>query len=214
MATQAQVQIVDEMSTAAAMLSPLRLEILEELQQPNSATGLAKELGQPRQKLNYHLRQLEDAGLLELVETRMRRNCEERILRTAARSYLISPAIIGALGRSQVEVRDRFSSGYQVGVLANTLSDIAFLRKKAEQAGQRLATLTLQTTVRFASPQKRKEFAEELASFVAELSSRYHDDTAENGRSFSFVVAGYPTIDSPSLLRELEKGTRTENDER
>ena len=35
------------------------------LDQPDSAAGLARRLGVPRQKLNYHLRLLEDDGLVD-----------------------------------------------------------------------------------------------------------------------------------------------------
>ena len=62
-----------------------RLRLVRELVEPDSAAGLAKRLGLPRQRLNYHLRELEAAGLLELVEERRRGNCVERIVRAVAR---------------------------------------------------------------------------------------------------------------------------------
>jgi len=60
--------------------------------------GLARKLGLPRQRLNYHLRALEDAGLVELVEERRKGNCFERLLRATARSFVISPEALGVLG--------------------------------------------------------------------------------------------------------------------
>ena len=66
---------------AAAALSPFRLGLLEGLQQPESASGLARRLGLPRQQVNYHLRELERAGFIELSEARQRRGCTERIMR-------------------------------------------------------------------------------------------------------------------------------------
>src|SRR4051812_16248815 len=72
-------------SDAAGALSPFRLGLLKGLQQPESASGLARRLGLPRQQINYHLRELERAGFIELSEARQRRGCIERIMRLTSR---------------------------------------------------------------------------------------------------------------------------------
>ena len=90
----AALQVVHHAGAAASLLHPTRLRILRALEQPDSAAGLSRRLGVPRQKLNYHLRLLEDDGLVELVEERKKRNCTERVMRAVARSYLISPAAV------------------------------------------------------------------------------------------------------------------------
>ena len=65
--------MIDEPAVAAAMLDPLRARILAALVEPGSASTLAADLGVSRQKVNYHLRALEEHGLVELVEERPRR---------------------------------------------------------------------------------------------------------------------------------------------
>ena len=56
---------------AALLLEPKRQAILTLLQnEANTATGLGKILEIPRQKVNYHLHQLERAGLVEQLEIR------------------------------------------------------------------------------------------------------------------------------------------------
>ena len=62
MGTSAAVHVIDDVARAATVLHPLRLRILAELGRPDSAAGLARRLGLPRQQLNYHLRQLEHQG--------------------------------------------------------------------------------------------------------------------------------------------------------
>ena len=62
------------------------------LAEPGTATTLAAKTGLTRQKVNYHLRALEQHGLVELVEERRKGNCTERVLRATASSYVISPA--------------------------------------------------------------------------------------------------------------------------
>jgi DNA-binding transcriptional ArsR family regulator len=77
---------------AAALLGPERLRLVEALrEQPDSTSGLARRLGESRQRLNYHLRALEEAGVLRLAEERRRGNFTERVLRVAARGYVVDP---------------------------------------------------------------------------------------------------------------------------
>jgi DNA-binding transcriptional ArsR family regulator len=178
----------------AAMLPKQRTRMLEALQVPDSAAGLARSLGLPRQQLNYHLRELERVGLVELVEERRKGNCVERIMRASARAYVISPEVLGALGVDVHEARDRFSSSYLVAVAARTICDLAELRERADAAGQRLATLTLESEVRFASAEDRNAFAKELSDALARLIVAYHDAEAPEGRCFRVQVGAYPSL--------------------
>jgi DNA-binding transcriptional ArsR family regulator len=77
---------------AAALLKPLvRLRILERLRKPDSATGVATALGLPRQRVGYHLKELEHRGLVRHAADRRKGNCIERVLHASAGRYLISP---------------------------------------------------------------------------------------------------------------------------
>jgi DNA-binding transcriptional ArsR family regulator len=168
--------------------------MLEELQEPASAAGLARGLGLSRQQVNYHLRELERVGLVELVEERRRGNCVERVMRATARSYVISPEVLGVLGMDATEARDRFSSSYLVAVAARTIRDLAELRARADAAGQRLATLTLESEIRFASAADRNAFAKELSDALAHLIVTYHDAEAPEGRCFRVQLGAYPAL--------------------
>jgi DNA-binding transcriptional ArsR family regulator len=190
--------LVQDARSAAAMLDPLRLRLLGELGEPDSASGLARRLRIPRQKINYHLRELEKRRLVELVGERRRGNCTERMVRATARSYLISPEALGPLAADPEKIQDHFSSAYLVAVAARAMRDVGLMRVKAEKAGKKLATLTLEAEVRFSSAADRNAFAEELAAQVARLASKYHQADAPGGRSFKFVVAGYPALHSKS----------------
>ena len=179
---------------AAVLLDPLRQRLLGELRQPDSAAGLARRLHLPRQRVNYHLRELEKQRLVELVGRRRRGNCTARILRATAQAYVISPAALGGVGAVPGAVRDRFSAAYLVAVAAKAVEDVGALGARAEKESRRLSTLTLETEVRFASAVARAAFAEELARAVARLTDKYHDAGAPGGQAFRFVVAGYPAI--------------------
>lgn len=194
--------VIENTGQAAVLLNPLRLKLLGELREPDSASGLARRLRLPRQKLNYHLRELEKQRLVELVGERRKGNCVERMLRATARTYVISPAALGALGADPAAVQDRFSSTYLVAVAARAVREVARLRSQAEKRGKRLATLTLEGEVRFASAQERSAFAEELAAQFARLVAKYHDQKTPGGRAFRFIVGGYPAVSKKDEERE------------
>src|SRR5437899_4513981 len=107
------------------------MRVLREMQAPQSATGLAPRLGLPRQTLNYHLRELEREGFLEVVEERRRRGCIERVLRVTSRSFVVNPALLGVLAGDQIEARDRFSTAYLLATASATIRDVAVLSKRA-----------------------------------------------------------------------------------
>jgi DNA-binding transcriptional ArsR family regulator len=184
--------VIASAERASMLLDPLRLRLIEGLREPDSAAGLARRLRLPRQRVNYHLRELEKQRLVELVGRRRRGNCTARLLRATARAYVISPAALGGVAADPAAVQDRFSAAYLLAVTARTLRDVGELEERAHDSGRRLATLTLETEVRFASAEARAGFAEELATAIARLAAKYHDAQAPGGRVFRFVVAGHP----------------------
>ena len=202
--------LVRESRQAAALMSPLRRRILESLAEPGSATSLARQLGVPRQHLNYHLRQLEKAGFVEEVETRRRRNCVERIVRATARSYLISPEVLGALGPTTETQQDRFSASYLMAAAGRLLRDVSEHAGRASSAKKRVATLTLEADIRFGSAETRTLFAEDLATAIAQLVARYHDATTPGGRTFRLLVGAYPAParSAPKPAGTSHKGER------
>jgi DNA-binding transcriptional ArsR family regulator len=185
--------VIRRPEAAAALLDPIRQRLLAQLAEPDSASGLARRLRLPRQRINYHLRALEAAGLLELVEERRKGNCTERVVRATARAFVISPEALGPLGLTPDLAADRFSSAYLIAAAGRAIRDVSALVARARGAGQRIATLTLEADIRFASAESRAAFAEELAEQVARIAARYHDERAPGGRSFRLLAAVHPT---------------------
>ncbi|HVS32842.1 MAG TPA: helix-turn-helix domain-containing protein [Thermoanaerobaculia bacterium] len=190
--TRRALDVIDA-ARAAAVLNPTRLRILGALREPGSASAVARQLGLARQKVNYHLRELEKAGFLEEVETRRAGNCIERIVRAKATHYLIQPQLLGNLAVDPAAVEDRFSASYLIALAAEAIHDVAAAQAKAVESKKRLATFSLHADVRFADAAARHAFSTELANAVARLVSRYHIEGADAGRTHRFIVAGYPT---------------------
>ena len=196
MAPTPTLRVIRHANTAAVLLDPVRQQLLSHLAEPDSASGLARRLRLPRQRINYHLRALETAGFVELVEERRKGNCLERVVRATARAFVISPEALGPLGLTHDTAPDRLSSAYLIAAAGQTIRDVGALEARARREQKRLATLTLETEVRFASAESRAAFAEELTATVARLAARYHDERAPNGRRFRLLAAVHPAAEA------------------
>lgn len=185
------VEVVDDPAAAAVLLGPMRARILDELATPGSATTVARRLGESRQKVNYHLRALESHGLVRLVEERPRRGVTERVVVASARSYVVSPSALGAHGADPART-DRLSTRYLIAVAARMIREVSELARRAEAADKALATLAIDTDIRFASADDRAAFTAELSGAVASLAARYHDESAPDGRWHRLVIAAHP----------------------
>ncbi|HZM84757.1 MAG TPA: helix-turn-helix domain-containing protein [Candidatus Limnocylindrales bacterium] len=166
-------------------LSPLRRQLLERLREPASAAQLAAELDIPRQKLGYHLRLLEQAGLLEVAEERQRRGFQERVMQAVAGAFVVDPQVVSASSMSG----DRLAAEHLIETSAQTVRHVARMQSKAEEQGKRLLTFTIEATVHLESPADLHRFSDELASAVAEVAASFD---VPGGRPYRLVIGGHP----------------------
>lgn len=197
--------ILRDEDTATAVLHPIRRRVLHALRRPGSATTVGAELSIPRQKVNYHLRALEDLGLVEHVEDRKRGNCVERVVRARASHYLIDSVVLGELEATPQATADRLSAEHLATISARTVTELAELRERAARADKRLPSFSLETAVRFASPADQAAFVQGLSDAIGALIERYHDGRAEGGRWFRVVVGAHPALAAGTDRNEDEK---------
>ncbi len=200
-----ELEVIDEPDRAAALLDPFRARLLSVLVEPGSATTVATTVGESRQKVNYHLRILEGHGLVRQVAERPRRGLTERVVVASARSYALSPAVLGDRAADPGRL-DRLSASYLVAVAGRMVREVAGLVRRADEAGRTVATLTIDTEIRFASAADRAAFTGELADTVASMTRRYHHPTASGGRWHRLVVAAHPLLESPRSAPRADRG--------
>lgn len=191
------VQVIDDPAAAAVALEPVRSRLLAELAEPASAAALAARVGIPRQKINYHLRALEAHGLVRVADTRRWGGLTERRMVASAASYVVSPGALGPAAADPVRRADRLSAGYLIALAARVVREVSGLLRGAQDAGQKLATLSIDTEIRFRSPAERAAFTRELTQAVAALAARYHDEHAPGGRPHRLVVMAHPLPAEP-----------------
>jgi DNA-binding transcriptional ArsR family regulator len=193
------VDLVRDPAHAAALLHhPLRLKILAALAEPDSATGVARRMNLPRQTVNYHVRELARARFLARAGRRRRRHLFEQCYVATARGYVLSPELLGKLAADPAQVADTFSAKYLLGLASKVQLELARSAELAAAAGKRLATLSINTELRFISPEQRAAFTEELQRAIVEVAGRHSspfakaDGSAAEGRPYRLVVGCYP----------------------
>lgn len=188
------VAVIEDPAAAEVTLDPIRARLLGMLAEPSSATMLAGRVGMPRQKVNYHLRELERHGLVRLVEERRKGNVHERLLQATAQAYVISPAALASVAPDPGRSPDRLSARWLLALAGRLVQDVGALIVGAAKARKPLATFAMDGQVRFASASDRAAFAQDLAAAVTSLIGKYHDESAEGGRYHRVIVAIHPAI--------------------
>ena len=186
------VEVIDDPAAAVVALDPVRARLLAELAEPASAAALAERVGLTRQKINYHLRTLEAHGLVRMAEERRWGGLTERLLVATAASYVVSPSALGEAASDTRRTADRLSARYLIALGARMVREVGALARRAEAQDKRLATLAIDTEIRFRSAAERAAFTRDLAGAVTALVSRYHDESAPGGRRHRVVVAAHP----------------------
>ena len=186
------VQVIDDPATATVALEPMRSRLLSELAAPASAATLAARVGLARQKVNYHLNALEAHGLVTLAQERKWGGLTERLLVATAASYVVSTGALGPAGANPNRQIDRLSASYLIALGARIVREVGDLVRRATETGKSLATLAVDTEVRFRSAKDRAAFSQELTEAITTLVSKYHDASAPGGRSHRLTVVAHP----------------------
>jgi DNA-binding transcriptional ArsR family regulator len=198
-----EVMVIDDPAVAEVSLDPVRAALLAALVEPASATTLAGKVGQPRQKVNYHLRELEKHGLVQLVEERRKGNMTERVLQATAASYVISPQALLPVAPDPDRTRDQLSARWLLALSSRLVDEVGQLITGAEAVGKPLATFAVDSTIRFASAADRAAFATELSTALAALVSRYSAPDSPQGRDHRLIVALHPAVRTTPPTTEL-----------
>jgi DNA-binding transcriptional ArsR family regulator len=186
------VDVLDSPAAAALALDPIKSRILAALAAPASAAAVASRVGLTRQQVSYHLRALEEHELVAPAEERQWGGITERLMVASAASYVVSPAALGSIAADPGRTNDRVSASYLIALAARIVREVGALWRQSRATEKRLATLSIDTVIRFKSPADRAAFTEELAGAITDLVARYHDEKAPRGRPHRLVIASYP----------------------
>lgn len=192
------VEVIEDPAAAAVALEPVRSRLLSELSEPASAATLAVRLKIARQKINYHLRTLEEHRLVRVAKKRKWGGLTERLLVATAASYIVSPGAMGPAAADPDRKADHLSASYLIALAARIVREVGALMRRSKEIDKRLATLSVDTVIRFKSAADRAAFSNDLTDEIAKLAARYHDESAPGGRAHRVVVVAYPLPHKPN----------------
>jgi DNA-binding transcriptional ArsR family regulator len=184
------VLVIDAAERAGALLHPLRIEVLKQLAEPRSCPEIAKALGETPQKIYYHVKTLESAELVERVEERRVRGIMEGIYRARAKSYWLSPALVGKLG-GPARARGETSLGFLLNLAEEIQADVGRLGEKTVE-GESVPTLGLSMAIDLPSGVERSRFLADVRKAFQELASKYAAKEAEAGEAYRVSLLCYP----------------------
>jgi len=207
--------IVRDLDRAACLFHPIRRRILEALTERDSPAGLSRRLKLSRQTLNYHMREMAREKMLIPAGRRKRRQFKDQCYVARARTYLLSPELLGKLASDPRILGDRFSASYLLGLSSKLQAELGRSMELAGAAEKKISTLSVNAELRFTSQEQRAGFTAELEKAIVGVVGRHSspyknaDGTAGQGRPFRLVVGCYPMPPKESFgstAKEEKKG--------
>ncbi len=186
------VLMIESVDQAAVMLKPLRIAMLREMAEPCSCPQLAATLGETPQKIYYHVKMLERAGLVERTGERSVNGIAEGFYRARAGSYWLSPRLVRSLGGARA-LSDQTSLRVLAGHAEEMLEDVARLAGQSAE-GEHVPSMSLGVEITLPA-ERREQFLEELRETYEQLARRYGASESEEpaeAETFRFTLACYP----------------------
>ena len=187
-----EVHLIEDTEKAGELLKPIRVEILSLLSEPRSCPEIAKRLGLSTQKVNYHVRILQEAGMVNLIDERRNRGTIEGIYQAAARSFWFSPRLVKRLGGDSVS-RDKTSLTYLLRLGEELQIEIGRLAEESNEKS--VPSLGLDARIQLKTQEDRRAFMQDLQEMFKDLARKY--GASESGmsqaiNSFRLIIACYP----------------------
>ena len=193
-ATTQDVLLVDSLHQAATMLKPLRVLLLREMDQPRTCPELAAAFDLTAQKIYYHVKTLQKAGLVERCGERLVNGIKEGFYRARARAFWLSPGLVRRMGGDKT-VRDQASLRVLAGHAEEMIEDVGRLAQRSD-SGEHVPSLSLGVEITLPTVDRRSEFLDELRTTFEDLARRYTSEespaTDTSTETFRFTLSCYP----------------------
>lgn len=167
-----------------ALAGRMRMRVLKAAAVPRSVREMAEALGVPTTRLYYHVNKLEEAGFLDVVETRKSGARVEKIYRVAAKSFGAGPE----LAKNVENIEDAAAA------LAGLVLDVS--RVEAEAAlvfkfGGGEVEMDLARTQGDLTLDQVKEIQSRMEAILKEVVAE--DSQSPDARTYSFTYLLVPT---------------------
>jgi DNA-binding transcriptional ArsR family regulator len=192
---RAPVFLVDNLETLKVMTDPTRIEILHILaSEPQTINQVAEKLGLTNSRLYYHFKQLEDHGLISVVNTRMVNNIVEKFYWSTAEDFDIDTTLLDFSSDSGKENIERLVSSSLETTRMDMLRTLQARREKLNKGAASVPREMVITNIKKRLKDETfevfinrlKELLEEFSKLPEEVSE------GEDINQFSLAVYAYP----------------------
>jgi DNA-binding transcriptional ArsR family regulator len=177
---------INDADQARRLLNPVRLRILALLRSPMVAAELAEALGMTPQRVNNHLRELREAGLVEVIAETRKGHLIERTYRASARTVWLSPRV--ASHPSGADAR----SLHNLQVMAERLQDDA-AALLAHIGAARIPSVGVTAEITLKDEAQREEFSREYLRAMHALLEKYQEP-GEAAQRYTAMLVCYPAV--------------------
>lgn len=186
---------IEDAEQAQVLLHPLRLDLLKRMDEPRTCPELAAQFDTTPQKIYYHVKALEKAGLVEKTEEKRVRGVVEGYYQARARSYWLAPKLVGQIG-GETTARDQTSLRFLLNLAQEIHSDVGHLGQ-ASEAGAEVPSLGMSAQVYLPDGERRAAFLNDVQIMFQSLARKYGippDNAADEliGQAFRLILACYP----------------------
>lgn len=186
---RARAQSLSDPAAVDALNHPIRRQVLASLREPDSAANVARHIGETRQKVNYHIKELARSGLVQETGERRKGHLIEKLYQTVAGSFLVSPQLAIDDTARQRALNDQISLRHLVNLGTQLSQDAMGLLDRAAFDLEEIPSASVETEIHFADEVARSAFMEEYLQMLGPLLTKYGN---KDGRRFKTLLATYP----------------------
>jgi len=185
----ARARTITDPAALEVLANPIRRQILEALREPDSAANVGRLMDLPRQKVNYHLKELARVELVRPVGERRKGHLIEKLYQAVAGTFVLSPRTAWDDDRRARALQDQVSLSRLVHVGEQLQQDAVALLDRAAYDGEQIPSASVEAEISFADEEARGAFLHEYLAMLGPLIDKYG---SRNGAPFKIVLATYP----------------------
>lgn len=182
-------QTITDPAALEVLAHPIRRKILAALRSPGSAASIGRLIGLPRQKVNYHLKELARVKLVRSSGERRKGHLIEKLYEAVAGTFVLSPRTGWDDDRRRQALHDQISLARLVQLGEQLQQDAIALLDCAAWDDEQIPSASVETEIRFRDESARAAFMREYLEALGPLIDKYG---VRDGESFRVMLAVYP----------------------
>ncbi len=197
---------VSDLETLRAIADPLRVQILELMEgQSLTVKQVAEKLGLAPSKLYYHFGALEKFGLIEVAETRMVANMQEKKFRSNADLLDVDPALFKFSKEGENEPINILLASTIDATRDDLLRSLQARQFQLEQgADEQPRRLIINRVVSRVPEHRIEEFQKQLMKLLQEFEAEDHTSKSSD-QPYALSVAFYPSFYFDKTVKKGKK---------